>query len=107
MLYPNRYFAENESKGKKIKHDDSGEEEVEEEDTDSQFFKVASKALKKLHMRKSTSLPNNSKLENNPGKSTVPIVNAQHQQKVFKSPKAKLPLTALVSSIFTFSDRNL
>ena len=53
---------------------------------DSQFFNMASKALKKLNSRKSSSVVENNR----------PIKDA----KIFKSPKSKTPLQILVRYFF-------
>ena len=62
---------------------DEGDDEGHD---DSQFFNMASKALKRLNSRKSTSIPENNK----------PIKDT----KVFKSPKSKTPLQILVRYFF-------
>ena len=64
-------------------------DEEEEDHNDSQFFNMASKALKKLKRR--TSMNETSSANPQP---------AQLQQKIFKSPKAAKPLQILVSIIF-------
>ena len=67
------FFSENEKKEK-------------QDDEDSQFFNLGSKALERLNSRKSII-------------SNEIIVNKPQTKKVFKSPKAKNPLQILVSVI--------
>ena len=77
------FFTENEDKEKNSMAVDEGDDEGHD---DSQFFNMASKALKRLNSRKSTSIPENNK----------PIKDT----KVFKSPKSKTPLQILVRYFF-------
>ena len=85
------YFSENEEKEKK-KRRVTEKEEDEEDQNDSQFFNMASKALKKLKRRTSM---NTTEVSN-------PQPESKLQQKIFKSPKAAKPLQILVSLIFAF-----
>ena len=88
-------FAENEEKEKKKKKITRQEEEEEEEEDnpdDSQFFNMASKAMKKLKRRTS--------IQNETAANPQPV---QLQQKIFKSPKPAKPLQILVSSNIYFS----
>ena len=86
-------FAENEDKEKKkrkkINEEDDDDDDDDCDQDDSQFFNMASKALRKLKSRKS--------MINETTNPQQPV-----QQKIFKSPKAAKPLQILVSLIFAF-----
>ena len=88
-------FAENEDKEKKkrkkINEEDDDDDDDDCDQDDSQFFNMASKALRKLKSRKSMNETTNPQ----------PV---QLQQKIFKSPKAAKPLQILVSLIFALDD---
>ena len=89
-------FAENEDKEKKkrkkINEEDDDDDDDDCDQDDSQFFNMASKALRKLKSRKSMI---------NETTNPQPV---QLQQKIFKSPKAAKPLQILVSLIFALDD---
>ena len=88
------YFSENEEKEKKKKRVTREKEEDDEEDqNESQFFNMASKALKKLKRRTSM----------NTTETSNPQPESNLQQKIFKSPKAAKPLQILVSLIFALA----
>merc|ERR1712083_1294511 len=83
-----KWIQENEEKEKKKKRVTENEEDEEEDQDDSQFFNMASKALKKLKRRTSMNTNETSSVSN-------PLPESKLQQKIFKSPKVAKPLQIL------------